>query len=39
MKKKVADRKTQLKTVGYWALAIYVFFGNIVIAGLIEKWI
>ena len=39
MKKKVADRKMQLKAVGYWALAIYVFFGNIVIAGLIEKWI
>lgn len=39
MKKKVADRKMQLKTAGYWALAVFVLFGSIVMAGLIEKWI
>lgn len=39
MKKKVVDRKMQLKTAGYWVLTVFAFFGSIVMAGLIEKWI
>ena len=29
----------KFRRLGYWMLAIGVFFGSIVAAGLIEKWI
>ena len=29
----------KLKTIGIWAMAIFVLFGSIVMAGLIERWL